>query len=307
MPSLLTYLPDLLAIGDTQTQANLEVLVMKLAILADIHGNLPALERVVADIESWTPDKVVVAGDVVNRGPRSRECLGLLMDKQRQDGWLFVRGNHEDYVLSHLEPDRPRSGPAYEIALNSLWTFQQLNGLIQILTQMPFQVSLPNAEHEEVRVVHASMAGNRDGIYPETTREELRQKIAPPPAVLVAGHTHRPLIRKLDETLIMNVGSVGMPFDGDDRAAYGRLTKRGDQWEGQIIRLSYDKTRAKQDFYKTGFIPNAGELARIMLVELQQARSHIFDWVNQYQPLVMTGRLSVGEAVKKYLAGIDQS
>jgi putative phosphoesterase len=279
---------------------------VKVAVLADIHGNLPAFLTVAADIDAWQPDVVVVAGDVVNRGPRPRECLQFVQERQQQNGWPVVRGNHEDYVLSQARPDRPRSGPEYEIALNSLWTYQKLNGEMASLEKMPFQISIPGPHDEEIRIVHASMLGNRKGIYPESTATELRQKIAPPPAVLAAGHTHRPLIRQIDETLVVNVGSVGMPFDGDERAAYGRFTEQHGKWQSQIVRLNYDKAQTERDFFKTGFIPHAGDLARIMLLEFRQARSHIFAWVNQYQPLVLAGRLSVAESVTQYLAAFNQ-
>ena len=277
---------------------------VKIAVLADIHGNLPALLTVTADIEAWQPDVVVVAGDVVNRGPRSQECLEFVQDRQQQ-GWLVVRGNHEDYVLAQARPDRPRSGPEYEISLNSLWTYQKLNGEMSALEKMPFQISIPGPHDEEVRFVHASMQGNREGIYPESDPAELRQKIAPPPAVLGVGHTHRPLIRQVDETLVVNVGSVGMPFDGDNRAAYGRLSQRQGRWQAEIIRLDYDRAQTERDFFETGFIPQAGDLARIMLVEFRQARSHIFAWVTQYQPIVIAGHMSVADSVTEYLARIN--
>ena len=279
---------------------------MKVAVLADIHGNLPALLAVAADIETWQPDVVAVAGDVVNRGPRSRDCLQFVGERQQRNGWLVVRGNHEDYVLSQARPDRPRSGPEYEISLNSLWTYRKLNGEMSALEKMPFQISIPGPHDEEIRIVHASMLGNREGIYPETTAAELQYRITPPPAVLAVGHTHRPLIRRIDETLVVNVGSVGMPFDGDDRAAYGRLTKRDNSWQSQIVRLNYDKAQTERDFFETGFIPHAGDLARIMLLEFHQARSHIYAWVHQYQPAVLAGQLSVADSVTQYLAAFNQ-
>ena len=74
---------------------------MKIAVLADIHGNMPALERVTTHIEAWGADQVIVAGDVVNRGPQPRTCLQFVEDKQQSAGWQVVRGNHEDYVLVH--------------------------------------------------------------------------------------------------------------------------------------------------------------------------------------------------------------
>ena len=72
---------------------------MKVAVLADIHGNINALETVAEHIEGWGADAVVVAGDVINRGPLPLACLTFVQQRQHSDGWLVVRGNHEDYVL----------------------------------------------------------------------------------------------------------------------------------------------------------------------------------------------------------------
>jgi predicted phosphodiesterase len=162
---------------------------MKVAILADIHANLPALQTVIAHMEAWRPDAVLMAGDVVNRGPKPAECLSLVQEKQTSNGWLVVRGNHEDYILQHTRPDAPRSGPEFELFRNSYWTYQQLNGQVAALEAMPFQVAISGPDGREVRVVHASMRNNRDGIFPETTDAELRCQIAPPPATLCVGHT----------------------------------------------------------------------------------------------------------------------
>ncbi|NJM39988.1 MAG: metallophosphoesterase, partial [Anaerolineae bacterium] len=79
---------------------------MKLAILADIHANSVALQEVVAHIDRWKPELVIVAGDIVNRGPRPAECLALVQQRRQTDGWLVVRGNHEDYVVGQSKPDR---------------------------------------------------------------------------------------------------------------------------------------------------------------------------------------------------------
>ncbi len=69
---------------------------MKLAVLSDIHGNVPALQAVVEHVEAWGPDHVIVNGDIVNRGPYSLECLQAVQEKQAVQGWQLLRGNHED-------------------------------------------------------------------------------------------------------------------------------------------------------------------------------------------------------------------
>ena len=280
--------------------------LMKVAVLADIHGNLPALQTVDAHIERWGPDMVVVAGDVVNRGPpRPLECLNYVLEKQRSDGWLFVRGNHEDYVIKQAQPDLPHSGPNFEIGRAAYWTYLRLNGNVTDLESMPFSVSFSASDRREVRTVHASMSGNRAGIYPETTDDDLRLLIAPPPALLCVGHTHRPLIRSLDQTLVVNVGSVGMPFDGDHRAAYAQLKWRDGGWQVTIVRLPYDQAQAERDFHETGFLDEAGDLVKIMLLEFRQARPLIHRWSRQYEESVLSGQISVAESVQRYLDSLN--
>ncbi|UCG24422.1 MAG: metallophosphoesterase family protein [Chloroflexota bacterium] len=279
---------------------------MKIAVLADIHGNMPALERVTTHIEAWGPDHVIMAGDVVNRGPEPRTCLQFIEEKQRSAGWQLVRGNHEDYVLVHARPDAPRSGPEFEIYLNSYWTYRRLEGKIESLKAMPFQVTVTGPDGREVRVVHASMRGNRIGIYSEMPDAMLDQLITPAPAVLCVGHTHRPLVRQLGDTLVVNAGAVGMPFDGDRRAAYAQLTWKNDQWAGEIIRLDYDQKQTEEQFHASGFIPEAGPLAEIMLLEFRQARSHIHLWLTNYQPLVLSGEMTMAESVQSYFNSIGR-
>jgi predicted phosphodiesterase len=271
--------------------------MMKIAVLADIHGNLTALQTVIDHIDAWGPDQVIMAGDVVNRGPYPAECLEFVLQKQAEAGWLLVRGNHEDYVLENTRPDAPKSGPILEVYRNSFWTLGQLNGQVAALETMPFQASLTGPDGRELRAVHASMAGNQVGIYPATTDEALRPLIAPAPAVLCAGHTHRPLIRQVDETLVVNVGSVGMSFDGDRRAAYAQLTWQNGRWQTEIIRLDYDWAVVEQDFHDTGFMSGAGDLTRIMLVEFQQARPYLHQWIRQYEARVLAGELSLADSV----------
>lgn len=278
---------------------------MKVAVLADVHSNLPALETVLADVECWRPDQVVLAGDVINRGPRPLECLRLVEQKRLNDGWQIVRGNHEDFVIDQAKSGAPRSGPQFEIYRHSFWTYQKLNRDVSALESMPFEVSLSGPDSGTLRVVHASMTNNRDGIYPETPDRQLRKKIAPAPAVLCVGHTHRPLIRTVDNTLVVNAGAVGMPFDGDPRAAYARLTWNNSRWQAEIVRLSYDQAQTERDFFESGFIDEAGALASIMLVEFRLARSYLYRWILQYEAQVQAGELSLDDSVRDFLLSLN--
>jgi predicted phosphodiesterase len=275
---------------------------MKLAVLADIHANLVALKTVTAHLQAWQPDWVVVGGDVVNRGPRPLECLRFVQARQKKDGWLVVRGNHEDYVISNAKPDRRHEGLLAEVHRHSYWTYRQLDGQVAALEAMPFQQSLTAPDGSEARVTHASMKGNRDGIYPEMSDTHLREKIQPAPGVLCVGHTHRPLVRTIDETLVVNVGSAGLPFDGDPRASYAQLQWRDEGWQVKIVRLDYDRRQAEQDFFETGFMEGSGPLAWLILDELRTAQSRLYQWTAMYQEAVLQGDVTMAESVTAFMA-----
>ncbi len=276
---------------------------MKIAILTDVHANFIALQTVAIHVENWQPDFVVVAGDTINRGPRPVECLHFIQEKIQTAGWQIIKGNHEDYIMSHAQMKYPLN----ELELHSLsyWTYQQLNGDMSHLKTMPAQISLIDPNGGEVRITHASMCGIRDGIYPETSDEELRQKIAPPPRVLCVGHTHRAHIRQLDSTLVVNAGSVGLPFDGDRRAGYAQLTWRHGQWQAQIIRLDYDMQTAEQDFYRNSYVNGAGPLVQVVLKEFHQAKGRLASWSILYEKHILAGEMTMAESVQYFLANLS--
>jgi predicted phosphodiesterase len=274
---------------------------MKIAVIADVHANFAALQAITAQVEAWQPDQVIVAGDLVNRGPRPRECLRLVQAQAAAHGWLVVRGNHEEYVVEQAAPDYPRLGPTADVHRGSHWTYEQLEGETGSLEAMPFDLPLRAPDGSEVRVTHASMLGLRNGIYPWTSDTELVQKIGASPGLFLVGHTHLPLIRRLNGTLVVNAGSSGLPFDGDRRPTYARCTWKQGAWQAEIVRVDYDFARAERDFYTTGFIEQAGPLAILVLRELQLAHSQLGEWVNLYQRRALAGEISMHQSVAEFL------
>jgi hypothetical protein len=130
----------------------------------------------------------------------------------------------------------------------------------------------------------------------------LRAQIAPPPKLFVVGHTHQPLIRIIDDTLVVNVGAVGLPFDLDPRASYGQITWRAGRWNAEIVRVDYDRAQADRDFEETGFIEQAGPIALLIRDELAQARSNLFEWTRAYEAAVVAGHMTMAESVTRFLA-----
>lgn len=274
---------------------------MKVAVLADIHSNFVAFQAAAEHLAAWKPDHVILAGDLVNRGPRPVECLGYFQEQAARSGWLAVRGNHEDYVIEQANHHAHPSSPAYEVHRASHWTYQRLGMDTRPLQEMPFQQSLYAPDGSELRVVHASMRGIRDGIYVDTPDSALEGQVAPPPAVLCVGHTHRSLIRSLNGTLVVNAGSVGLPFDENPQLAYAQVTWQHGEWRAEIIRLQYDRSQARADFFEQGYYVEAGPLVKLVLIELQTARSMLFHWSYLYQARAERGLISMQESVDEFI------
>jgi putative phosphoesterase len=273
---------------------------MKLAVLSDIHANYIALEAVTDHIERWGPDFVVVAGDMVNRGPRSGDCLQFLLEKQKTAGWEILRGNHEDYVIFCAEADNLT--PAhYSLFQPVFFAIDQLDRNVSVLKNLPETITKNHPDYGQVRVVHASMKNNRDGVYPETPDRSLRKKIAPAPAVFVTGHTHRPLTRTLNGTLVINSGSAGLPFDEDVRPSYAQITWRKGQWQAEIVRVKYDIIQAEKDYATSGYLENAGPISQLVRLELKSGLGQLYQWTSEYNDPILKGETTVEAAVKDFL------
>lgn len=275
---------------------------MKLAILSDIHGNWPALEAVAADIDAWRPDRVVVNGDVVNSGPSNVACWRYVRERAATEGWVVLRGNHEEYVSEWAAPGLPREGIAYELVRLSEWTYRQLGGDVAALAVLPDRWSWAAPDGSLLAVMHASLLGSRAGIYPVTTDDEVRRKMVRGAAVFVTAHTHVPHRRRVDGTEVVNIGSVGVPGDGDGRASYGRLAwdRRGG-WRIEIARVPFDRAAAERDYFTSGFLAEAGPEAELDLVQFRAAHDARTRWRAVYGDRVVRGELSLADSVRRFL------
>jgi predicted phosphodiesterase len=122
----------------------------RLAILADIHGNLPALEAVLQDLSQFKMDHVIVAGDVINWGPFSAQ----VMERVTREGWAVIRGNNEFYVLDYNTPRAPSEWEEYSLLP---WLHRQLNGHWRnVIAAWPDALSLRFPDAPPLRVVHGS-------------------------------------------------------------------------------------------------------------------------------------------------------
>lgn len=212
---------------------------MRVAALNDIHGNLPALSAVLAEVEDQKVDAIVVGGDVL-WGPFQAECLAAL----RAAGALFLAGNCERLVLS--ASDESNSWCRERLAPDEL----------QFVSDWPATVELDVEGLGRVLFCHATPRSDEEVLTRITPDSEVAAAFFGVEAdVVVCGHTHVQYDRRLPAApRLVNAGSVGLPYEGKSGAFWAILGP-----EVQLRGTTYDVDRAFAALTSSQF-PDAGEI-----------------------------------------------
>lgn len=211
---------------------------MRVAALYDIHGNLPALEAVLGDVERENVDAIVVGGDIASGPPAPREVVERVRSLSNAH---CIRGNADRLR------DRQHAG---EEGLE--WLLAQLDDdRIEWLCTLPFSVVLGDTLY-----VHATPQDDETVVTEATTDEKLSDLLHEVEQHrVVAGHTHMQLERRVGEKLFVNAGSVGWPYEGRTGAYWAILD------EGvELRRTEYDLEAAAALVRASGH-PRAEEVA----------------------------------------------
>ncbi len=181
---------------------------MRIALISDIHGNLTALEAVLADIDKRSVDSLICLGDVATLGPQPKQVIARL----RSLGCPCIKGNHESALLDLEKLEQ------YEISTVLLptlrWCRQQLDQEdLDYLRSFQPKLELPLGSRHTLLCYHGSPRSNVDLILATTPVETLDRFFADEKAdVLVGGHSHIQMMRRHDKKLIINPGSTGSAF-----------------------------------------------------------------------------------------------
>lgn len=213
---------------------------MRVAALYDLHGNVPALEAVLAEVEGEGVDRIVFGGDIAS-GAMPRETVELV---RSVDDALFVLGN-ADVIAS------PSMSPDWDVVRR--WVETKLDDeQVSWLANLPFSQVV-----DDVLYVHATPQDYETIITELTTDERLAELLAGvEQPLVVAGHTHMQLDRRVGGTRFVNAGSVGMPYEAEP-GAYWAVVEGGDV---EFRRTEYDLERAAELVRASGH-PMADELA----------------------------------------------
>jgi putative phosphoesterase len=220
---------------------------MRIAAVSDIHGNLPALKAVMADIARRGPDVVVNLGDILSGPLLPAETADFLMELDLPT----IRGNHERQLLTHA---RERMGPSDAYAADQIEARHR-----DWLESLPKTMWLA----DDVFLCHGAPGGDLvyfledvdpDGAVHAASLDEVEERAGDCAARLIlCGHTHTPRVVRLgDGRLVVNPGSVGLQAYADDnpvlhnveigspQARYAIIEKAADGWRAELIAVDYD-------------------------------------------------------------------
>jgi putative phosphoesterase len=218
---------------------------MRIGILSDIHGNMPALEAVLTDMSRRQLDAMFCLGDLVGYGASPNEVTAEI----KASGIPTIMGNYDDGVGF----DRDECGCAYRDPgekqrghRSLLWTRDNTSHENKAFLRSLVAEIRREAAGKRLLLVHGSPRRMNEYLFEDRPLSSFQRLAASSNAdIIVFGHTHRPYTKLVDGVRFVNAGSVGKPKDGDWRACYLILQPGADE-AVEFVRLEYDIDRAMQ-------------------------------------------------------------
>ncbi len=222
------------------------------AVITDIHGNLPALQAALQRIEDLGIENVFCGGDLVGYGPHPNEVCALIAERDIPT----IYGNY-DYAIAR---DHDDCGCAYitahdrELGQRSVeWTLAHTSQACKhFMLSLPFDLHFPLGAID-VHLVHGSPRKVNEYLFEDKpARLYERLAAAETDPVLVFGHTHKPWVHEYGGVLFVNCGSVGKPKDGDPRGAFAILRATPAGADVTIERVEYDSDAVAAEVREVG-------------------------------------------------------
>lgn len=233
---------------------------MKLIVLGDIHGNLPALEVALREARAAGYDLICHTGDLVGFAPFPEETVELV----RSESIPGVRGHVDELIAGEADSlgDGGEAGARAFEERAFAWTARRVGRLTRrYLGNLPFELRL-EIGGRRATLLHATPVDAFTRLTERTSEEVMRSlgDIADAD-MIIFGHTHRPFHRVVDGRHFINVGSVGYPRDGDPRTGYTMIRADGNI-EVRYERYPYDTDRLLREAASRRFPSEAREVFR---------------------------------------------
>ncbi len=270
---------------------------MRIAILADIHGNLPAFEAALDHVARQHVDRLIIAGDIVVGAPDTAACWHLAQSL----GCPIIRGNHERSVAHFGSPNAPAEWATERFA-PVRWAVKQLTEAERAaIDALPLAVRMPDLP--DLLIVHASLRSDHDSILAHTPDAQLAEMF---PGLqerwIVRAHNHVGQVQLWNERTIITAGAVGMPLDGSTTAQYLLLEQRADGWRVFHQAVPYDLDAALRRFRETGYLDAAGPMAQLFMRQVATSSHQVVPFLRAYARWSAHEPLPLDVALDRFLS-----
>lgn len=226
---------------------------MKVAVLADIHGNAIALDATIRDMIQQGIRQCILLGDVVMKGPMPAQVMDLLEDPELEI-LAWIKGNTDlwlDEITDNWKPSNAKEKKLhafYQYAREQLTSEQ-----IERIGALSY-VSSIRINETKILCVHGTAHSIFEAMDAHATEEELRSGVAGVEERLVlCAHSHVPFVGGVDDKLICNAGSIGNSLDGDNRISYAILDFAENEPKITIRRLEYPVNQILEEARNNGY------------------------------------------------------
>jgi putative phosphoesterase len=215
---------------------------MKVALIGDVHANLPALEAVLAHAHEQGVEAIWHVGDFVGYGAFPNQVVQRL----RKENVLSIVGNYDLKVLQFKKKgDKWRRKKQRDKYLAFKWAYESLSKKNRKYLRFLSQEMRMKVKGKRILLTHGSPASNEEHLTSDTPEKRLRKLAQMAKTdVIICGHSHQPFARQVDGVWFINTGSVGRPDDGDPRACYAILQIESENLQVRHHRIEYDVERA---------------------------------------------------------------
>jgi putative phosphoesterase len=228
---------------------------MRVGFISDIHGNAVALEAVLDDLRKNGIEKTFVLGDLCYRGPEPRRSLDLVRSLNAE----VIKGNADEWVVRGVQKGEVPDQALEIMNIEREWTVSQLEPAdLDYLKNLPTQINF-EANGVAINAFHATCDSLFEVVLPDADDQTIETKLTQTSdaQIYVYAHIHKPYIRYINGKIIMNIGSVGLPFDGMAKASYGLIEiEANGNLKTSIQRVGYDIEKTAK-LYQDNNYPNA--------------------------------------------------
>ena len=232
----------------------------RIALLSDVHGNLPALEAVLADAAHHAADELWYCGDGLGYAPFPNEVV----QKLREANAVSVIGNYDLKVFAFAQKQESWKGkktPEKYVAFQ--WNYEHLSQEARAYLESLPQKAEVRVNGFAVLLVHGSPDSVEEHLGSQTPEQRFEELAEKTKADLCAcGHSHEAFVRRVKQTWFVNPGSVGRPEGGDWRACYAMLELVGGDLKVEHRRVGYDIDRVVRAIYAAGLPDSFADVFR---------------------------------------------